>query len=177
MQHVFIGTSEGIHASPHVMKVQDDQAYDPSLIDDIKDRFYDYLKGGVKASPATIRPIRSVLMPANPDIDPVPVAGGEYAPRKARITKEDLIKHGYTPGCLECIAAQGDGSRQFRRHTDECRRRMIEFLPEMGQKLATDRSNQWIAKQIETSDATMEDTRAPLQGAYATDSGSGLRDE
>ena len=154
------------------MKFQDDEAYDPSLIDDIKDRFYDYLKGGVKAPPATIRPIRSALMPANPEIDPVPVAGGEYARRKARIIKEDLIKHCYTPGCPGCIPAQGDGSRQFRRHTDECRRRMTELLPEMRQKLATDRSNQWVAEQVEKSDANMEDTRAPLQGASATASGS-----
>ena len=58
------------------MKFQDDKAFNPSLIDDIKDRFYDYLKGGVKAPPATITPIGSALMPANPDIDPVPVAGG-----------------------------------------------------------------------------------------------------
>ena len=169
-----IGTSEGIYASPHIMKFQDDQAYVPSLIGDIKDRFYDYLKGGVKAPPATIRPIRSALMPANPDIETVPVAGGEYAPRKARITKEDLIKHGYTPGCPGCIAAQGDGSRHFRSHTDKCRRGMIELLPETRQTLATDRSNQWIAEQVEKSDATMDDTRAPLQGASATASGSGF---
>ena len=96
-------------------------------------------------------------MPANPDIASVPVSGGEYAPRKARITKEDLVKHGYTPGCPGCIAAQGDGSRQFRRHTDECRRRMIELLPGTRQKLTTDRSKQWIAEQVEKSDATMED--------------------
>ena len=93
--------------------------------------------------------------------------------RKARITKEDLIKHSYTPGCPGCIAAQGDLSRQFRRHTDECRRRMTELLPAMRQKLATDRSNQWISEQVEKSDATMEDTRAPLQVASATAFGSG----
>ena len=167
-----IGTSDGIYASSHIMKFQDDRAYDPSLIDDIKDRFYDYLKGGVKEPPATIRPVRSALMPANPDIAPVPVSAGEYAPRKARITKEDLVKRGYTPGCFGCIAAQGDWSRQFRRHTDECRRRrMTELLPETRQKFATDRSNQWIAEQVEKSDATMGDTRAPLQGASATASG------
>ena len=114
-----IGTSEGIYASPHIMQFQDDQAYDLSLIDGIKDRFYDYLKGVVKAPPATIRPIRSVLMPADPDIDPVPVAGGEYALRKASIIKEDLIKHGYTPGCPGCIAAQGEGSRQWTNAEDE----------------------------------------------------------
>ena len=114
-----VGTSEGIYAIMHIMKFQDDQAYDTSLIDDVKDRLYDYLKGSVKAPLATIRPIRSALTPANPDIDRVPVAGGEYAPRKARITKEDLLTHGYTPGCPGCIAAQGDGSRQFRKQTDE----------------------------------------------------------
>ena len=134
------------------------------------------MKGSVKAPPATIRPIRSALMPANPDIAPVPVPGGEYAPRKARITKEDLLKHGYTPGCPGCIAAQGDGSRQFRRHTNECRRRMTELLLETRQQIATDQSNQWIAEQFEKSDATMDDTRAPLQGASATASGLGLID-
>ena len=137
-----IGTREGIYASPHIMKVQDDQANDPSLIDDIKGRFYDYLNGGVKAPPATIRPIRSALMPANPGIDPVPVAGGDYAPRKGRISKEDLFKHVYTPGCPGSIAVQGDRSRQLRRHTIKCKRRMTEFRPEIRQKLATDRWNQ-----------------------------------
>ena len=34
-----VGTSEGIYASPHIMKFQDDQAYDANLIDDIKERF------------------------------------------------------------------------------------------------------------------------------------------
>ena len=106
-----VGTSEGIYATPHIMKFQDDQAYDANLVDDIKERFYDYLKGGVQAPPAGIVPLRLVLIPANPDTNPFPVA--EYAPRKARITKEDLLKHGCTPGFPDCIAAQGGGSRQF----------------------------------------------------------------
>ena len=82
-----VGTSEGIYASPHIMKFQDDQAYDANLIDDIKERFYDYLKGGVQAPPVVIVPLRSALISDNPDTNPVPVA--EYAPRMARITKED----------------------------------------------------------------------------------------
>ena len=105
-----VGTSKGIYASPHIMKFQDDQAYDASLIDDIKERFFDYLRGGVQAPPAVIVPLRSALIPANPDTHPIPVV--EYAPRKARITKEDLLKHGYTPGCPGCIAAEGDGSQE-----------------------------------------------------------------
>ena len=79
-----VGMSEGIYASPHIMKFQDDQAYDANLIIDIKERFYDNLKGGVQAPPAVILPMRSALNPANPDTNPIPVA--EYAPRKARIT-------------------------------------------------------------------------------------------
>ena len=90
----WLGTSEGIYASPHLMKLQDDQAYDPNLFDDIMDKFYDYLMGGVRAPPAAIDPLRSALVPANLDISPFPIAGGEYAPRKARITKEDLLKNG-----------------------------------------------------------------------------------
>ena len=58
-----MGTSEGIYASSHIMKLQDDQAYDASLIDDIKERFCDYLKGGVQAPPAVIVPLRSALIP------------------------------------------------------------------------------------------------------------------
>jgi hypothetical protein len=40
-----IGTSEGIYASPHVMKFQDDQAYDPTLIDDIQGPILRLLEG------------------------------------------------------------------------------------------------------------------------------------
>ena len=87
-------TSEGIYASPHIMKLQGDQAYDPDLVDVIKNKFYDDLKSGVRAPPAVIVPLRSALIPANPDVSSIPVAGGEYAPRKVRITKEDLLKHG-----------------------------------------------------------------------------------
>ena len=46
-----VGTSGGIYASPHIMKLRDDQAYDASLIDDIKERFFDYLRGAVQARP------------------------------------------------------------------------------------------------------------------------------
>ena len=88
------------------MKLQHDQAYDPSLIDDIKDKFYVYLQGGAKAPPAAIIPFESALILANPDISSVQAAGGEYAPRKVIITKEDLLKHGYTPSCPGCIAVQ-----------------------------------------------------------------------
>ena len=53
---------------------------------------------------------------------------------------------------------------------------MTELLPEMRLKFASYRSNQWIAEQVEKSDAIMEDTLAPLQGASTTASGSGLTD-
>ena len=80
-----IGTREGLYASPHVMK--DDQADDASIINDIKEKFYVYPKGGIKALPAVIFPLKSALIPGNPDVAPVPLAGGEYAPRRARIAE------------------------------------------------------------------------------------------
>ena len=51
---------------------------------------------------------------------------------------------------------------------------MTGLLPEERQKLATDWSNQWIAEQVEKSDENMGNTRAPLQGASAAASVSGL---
>ena len=152
------------------MKFQDDQAYGASLNYDIKERFFDYLKDGVQAPHAVIVPLRSALIPANPDTDLIPVS--ECAPRKAWITKEDLLKHGYTPGCPGCIAAQGEGSRHFRRHTDQCRRRMIELLPEARQKSATDRLDRWTAEQVGKGD--VHDTNSDdAMGDSTKASGSG----
>ena len=54
---------------------------------------------------------------------------------------------------------------------------MTGLLPEERQKLATDRSDQWIADQVEKNDETMGNTRAPLEGASATASGSGLTEQ
>ena len=129
------------------MKFPDDQAYKLRFIDDIKDKFYDYLKGDCLAPLASVIPLRSAFIPANLDMSLVAVTAGEHAPRRARITKEDFLKHGYTPGCPGCIATQGGGSRQFRKRTDECRRRTTELPPTHRQKLATDRLDQRTAGQ------------------------------
>ena len=119
---------------PH-HEIPDDQAYDNTLIDGITTRYYDYIKKGVNAPP-TIVASRAAIIPSNPDSASVLVAGGDCVPSKARITKEDLTRHGYTPGCPGCLAAQlGDGSRQFRRHTNACRERMSQLIPvERAQK-------------------------------------------
>ena len=63
-----------------------------------------------------------------------------------------MLKHGNTPGCPDCIAAQGDGSTQFRKHTDEHRQRMTELLLAARQRLATDRLDQWTAEQFKYCD-------------------------
>ena len=56
------------------------------------------------------------------------------------------------PGSPGCIAAQGDGSQQFRKHIDECRRRMTEILSASGQNMATNRLGQWTVEQVEKGD-------------------------
>ena len=176
-----IGMSEGIYASPHVMKFSEDQAYDPTLIDDINVRFYDYLKGGVNAPPAVIASRAAILHP-NPDVAPTPVAGGDYVPRRARITKEDLIKHGYTPGCPGCVAAQlPERSRGFRNHSEACRQRMSDLIPEERQQKAKDRLDNRTAEPGEP-EVTKSDTATPaaavidMKESSTGAQGSGLTD-
>ncbi len=53
----------------------------------------------------------------------------EPAPRKVVLTKEDLKKHGYTPGCRACKESlAGKGVKHV--HTDDCRIRMERAMAE-----------------------------------------------
>ena len=49
-----ICNKDGVYASPHVMKVPDDQAYNLAMLDDVSVQYYDYIDMGVLAG-ASIR--------------------------------------------------------------------------------------------------------------------------
>ena len=70
--------------------------------------------------------------------------------RRMKITKADLVVHGYTPGCHGCNQALRGGTAQT--HSEACRRRMesaIGATPEGAARLvqAADRVNEAIAQQ------------------------------
>lgn len=48
----------------------------------------------------------------------------DKAQRRIRITKADLVKYGYTPGCPRCAALQGGAKDPACHHTEECRFRI-----------------------------------------------------
>ena len=56
-----VGKGKTIYASCYIVNFQNDQAYDANLIIDIQEKFYDYLKGRVRAPTAAIVPFRSAL--------------------------------------------------------------------------------------------------------------------
>ena len=127
-----VANSEGVYASSHVMRQTGDQSYDAGMLAQVGVSIYEYLQGGVLQPPGIVAARGSI--PANPNTDPVVPARGGYQPRRFRITKEDLMQHGYTPGCPACLSAQvGDGIRRGG-HTEECRLRLEELMPEQKHK-------------------------------------------
>ena len=107
-QHTLDQDQAGGDGSSYVTRMVDEEAYDKSMMDDCVQTFYDYFKKGVQQPPAVI--VARGSGPTNPDSAPVvPVKGG-YAPRRARITKDELQRCGSIAGCLGCLSAKlGDG--------------------------------------------------------------------
>ena len=140
-----VGTADGVYASPHVAKMPDDVAYDGELLQTIVVRYYNFIDDGTRPPPAIVA-ARNIGGAPSPDPAPVPAAGGEYQPRRMKITKADLENHGYTAGCPGCMGAQ-DGIRRGG-HTEECRRRIEEQTMDRRDK-AQERISQWMAEKVQ----------------------------
>ena len=66
-------------------------------------------------------PVRAVVMPAPEAI--------VRTPQQSRyILKQDVARYGPTPGCEACGALARGAQRVTKRHSDECRARMDEFM-------------------------------------------------
>ena len=57
----------------------------------------------------------------------------EFKHRRARITKEDIRKAGFTEGCPGCKAVNR-GSKYHEEHTEECRTRVEKVMIEEGEE-------------------------------------------
>ena len=98
-------------------RMQDDRAFDSSMIKQIDMRFSDYVIQG--ATPIQVRPVE----PGHP----VPAPGGDPVPRRAKLKPQDFDRHGFTVGCPGCEQIQLN-SPDRKNHTEQCRRRMEEAL-------------------------------------------------
>ena len=77
-------------------------------------------------------PVPSVVMPAPEAIVRAPQQRRRY------ILKQDVARHGPTPGCEACVALAGGALRE-KPHSDECRARMDELMQRGGDALVRQR--------------------------------------
>ena len=129
------------------MALPDDEAYDVDMAAEVNVRYVDYLKDGVLHPPSIVE--ARVSAKANPDKDVIKPSGGDYVPRRAKITRKDLRRHGYTAGCPGCIAMESESGRRAM-HSRECRDRLERLMPEDRLKRAKDRLDEWTAAQGES---------------------------
>ena len=97
--------------------------------------------------------------------DPNPIETN-YAPRSVNLRRGDFITHGYTGGCAGCeFLATGLGGRKG--HSVECRLRMEDLLANDDEgkhrvKVAAERKDVWVSKQIEKGDENAIDKSVPV---------------
>ena len=114
-----IGTHDDVYSCATMRRLQDDKAFDPSIIKQIDMRFSDYVIQGAGSTPTQVRP-------AEPG-HPVPAPGGDPVPRRAKLKPQDFERHGFTVGCPGCEQIQLKSSDR-KSHTEQCRKRMEEAL-------------------------------------------------
>ena len=75
-------------------RLEEDRAFDATLVKDIGMKYSDYVMQGAKSSPAEIRPAEVG--------QPFPAPGGDPVPRRAKLNTQDFERHGFTVGCPDC---------------------------------------------------------------------------
>ena len=167
-QYLVSTVEDGIIACSTIRRFPDSEAYDKACLEEVTARYNDYISGGAKTKPTTIRlPAREGQTVQDPN--PIPTT---YAPRAMKLTAKDFLKHEFTAGCPGCeFLATGLGGRKG--HTIECRQRMEMALAEDidGKKRvqeANERKDQWLAGQIE-KDMLEEKEVKPSETQVGTD--------
>lgn len=153
-----ISTSDGIIACSTVRRLPDEEAYDKTCLEDVKVKYSDYIHGGARTKPTTVK-FASAPSAAQPDQQPIVT---NYASRALKLTAKDFVKHDFTAGCAGCeYLVTGLGGRKG--HSSECRQRMEDLLAgdDAGSKRvkeASERRDLWLAEQLHNQDVKPSDT-------------------
>ena len=115
-----IAKGSGVFSTTALRLDQDDKAYGPEILQDVKILHLDYVMHGAKSTPAEVRGHTAASSIPNPAAAPV-------MPRRIRLRQEDFVEYGYTAGCPGCESIQL-GSNVRREHNEECRSSMEEEL-------------------------------------------------
>ena len=170
---IFVGTisssnaflvvnEDGLFQCSRIQKRPDGNNYDPDCLENITTGIDDYVNKGAK-SKAGVRFAEKI--PQAPGQEPIPTAGGDYAPRRAKLTKPDFEEHGFTIQCPGCVWIQNQIGMK-RGHTELCCERMELALntSERGQerlRRQKDRSDHWLADQVDQADIEGQAEAAP----------------
>ena len=144
-----IANSNGIFGSPNIAAFPDENAFDPELALSIAVSQHQYLDKGVMKPPG--QPATAVPMRHNPEAEPVVTTHGGYVPRRTRITKADLIMHGFTPECPACISANLDDGLRRGGHTEACRLRMENLMEDERLQRTEARIGAWVSGEEKTA--------------------------
>ena len=116
---LYMGTPEGVIQTRSIRRLSEGAQWDGDALEKITGTPWAPINGQ-RDQPVPIRiPATQVL--AGVDVPPNPMAG-EAEVRRVTIRKEDVEKHGATPGCLGCRAIQHN--RQHQAHSSDCRARI-----------------------------------------------------
>jgi hypothetical protein len=110
-----VGNHDDVYSCCTMRRLEENKAFDASVVKEIDMRFSDYVIQGARSSPKEVRF-------AEPG-QPVPASGGDPVPRRAKLKPQDVERHGFTVGCPGCQQIQLK-SPDRKNHTEECRRRM-----------------------------------------------------
>ena len=137
-------------SSARIRRLQDDKAYDASIIEVVKMKYREYIINGSKSSPIGVR--FHVPLKVNPDENAAPVI-----PRRMRMKPEDFETYGFTVGCPGCEQIQLDSSVR-KNHSEQCR---IRMETEIGKSSAGQDRLSKAKDRIDTKTAEMGEAYRP----------------
>ena len=90
-----IGSGDDVYSCATIRRLEEDQAFDPSVIKETKMRYREYVLEGARSTPIEVR-IPTASTPASVPEMPQPI------PRRAKFNPGYFARHGYTVGCPGC---------------------------------------------------------------------------
>ena len=96
-----IATGAGVFSTTTIRRHQDDKAYDPEILKEVRFLHRDFTMHGAKSTPVEVRVYTAA--PSTPNPAAVPMM-----PRRIWLRQEEFVEHGYTVRCSGCESIQLD---------------------------------------------------------------------
>ena len=88
-----VGSGDDVYWCATIRRLEEDKAFDPSIIKESKMRYRDYILEGARSIPIEVRIPTTSTTIADPAVP-------QTVPRRAKLNPGDFARHGYTAGRL-----------------------------------------------------------------------------